>query len=871
MRGILRSFFYLGLLAAAFFSSTLQVVSADDRPGVAAIGQEQYKVGVQPDGRIVVPTNQILDPVGKQVLFPGRPVDLAPLDQDTVLVKNMKDLLVVDIATGAIKQSLTSPVGFSATGLLVQGRHIYVTDAKDHVRVAVRNQNGTLAWEKPLEMPKPSAGGSAYPTGIASLSDDAIWVLSSRGNSACLIQAASGKLLQEVPVGVAPYAICCLRPDLCYVTNWGGDRPKVGQAQAPSSGTPTHVDERGIANRGTVSVLQVVAGKWQQVKTIAVGLHPAGMALSRDRSLVYAANANSDTVSVISTDLGQVVETISCRPEDRLPFGSGCNALALSPDGRTLYVANGTNNCVAVVSAIVRGAPAGSLLMGLIPTGWYPGALMPSGDGKKLIVANVKGLGSIGRRRPGEKAERVPEKGMNSHDHLGSLSIIDIPDDALLAEDTKKVNANNRLAYSLAGLEKPRADAAPAPVPLRHGEPSSFKHVIYIIKENRTYDQVLGDLEIGNGDKNLCMFGEEVTPNHHKLAREFTLFDNFYCSGVLSADGHQWVNEAYVTDYLEKAFGGFTRSYPYDGDDSLAYASSGFLWDNALSRKKTLHNFGEFVKLATPSRATWSDMYRQFQTGDNKFKVDTRVTVKSLEPHTHAGYPGFTLTIPDVYRAKLFTEWLATCERTGELPNLIYLYLPCDHTSGTRPGQPTPRAMVADNDLALGRVVEAVSKSRFWRDTVLFAVEDDPQNGFDHVDGHRTVGMAISAYNRRKSIDSTCYNQTGMVKTIELILGLPPMNQLDLSATPMRGCFQTTPDLAPFTAVSNRIALDELNPPLRQLQGQALARAQKSLELDLDEADVADEDTFNRILWHAVMGDQAPYPAKFVGSGGEGP
>jgi hypothetical protein len=264
-------------------------------------------------------------------------------------------------------------------------------------------------------------------------------------------------------------------------------------------------------------------------------------------------------------------------------------------------------------------------------------------------------------------------------------------------------------------------------------------------------------------------------------------------------------------------------------------------------------------------------MYLQHQTGGNKFPVDARVTVKSLAPFTHPGYAGFVMTIPDVYRARLFIDWLATCERSGELPNLIYLYLPCDHTSGTRPGQPTPRAMVADNDVALGRVVEAVSKSRFWKDTVLFAVEDDPQNGFDHVDGHRTVSMAISAYNRRKTVDSTCYNQTGMVKTIELILGLPPMNQLDLSATAMRGCFQSTPDLTPFTAVSNRISLDDLNPPLRQLQGKTLARAKQSLQLNLDEADAADEDTFNRILWHAVKGDAAPYPAHFVGSRGEGP
>jgi YVTN family beta-propeller protein len=865
------------VLAATFFLMTSLVSRADDQRAGVQLGQDQFKIGLQPDGRIIVPTNQILDPGGKQVLFPGRPVDLALLDEGrTLLVKNMKDLLLVDLATGAIKQTLPSPVGFSATGLLVQGQHVYATDVKDHVRVARRQPNGELAWAKPWELPKPALGGSAYPTGVARQSDEAIWVASSRGNSVLLLRVDSGKVLQHVPVGVAPYAICCPRPDLCYVTNWGGDRPGRGETQANSSRTPTRVDERGIANQGSVSVLQPVDGQWQQTRTIPVGLHPAGMALSQDERHLYVANANSDTVSVIRTDLGQVVETISCRPEGRLPFGSGCNALTLARDGRTLYVANGTNNCVAVVKlGTVAGAggeaPEASRLAGLIPAGWYPGAITISSDGKKLIVANVKGLGSIGHRRPGDKMERPLDKGMNSHDHRGSLSLIDIPGEAELASYTQRVHANNRLTYSLAGLEKPRADARAVPVPLRHGEPSLFKHVIYIVKENRTYDQVFGDLQIGNGDKNLCLFGEEVTPNHHKLAREFTLFDNFYCSGVLSADGHQWVNEAYVTDYLEKAFGGFTRSYPYDGDDPLAYASSGFLWDNALAHKKTFRNFGEFVKPAAPRGSTWTDMYLQHQTGGNKFPVDARVTVKSLVPYTHPGYAGFVMTIPDVYRARLFIDWLATCERSGELPNLIYLYLPCDHTSGTRPGQPTPRAMVADNDLALGRVAEAVSKSRFWKDTVLFAVEDDPQNGFDHVDGHRTVGMAISAYNRRKSVDSTCYNQTGMVKTIELILGLPPMNQLDLSATAMRACFQPTSDLTPFTAVANRIPLDELNPPTRQLQGKALARARKSLELNLDEADAADEDTFNRILWHAVKGDAAPYPAHLVGARGDGP
>ena len=385
-------------------------------------------------------------------------------------------------------------------------------------------------------------------------------------------------------------------------------------------------------------------------------------------------------------------------------------------------------------------------------------------------------------------------KGKNSHDHLGSVSIIVVPDEAQLKAYTQEVNANNRLAYSLAGLEKPRPDAGRVPVPQRHGEPSLFKHVIYVIKENRTYDQVLGDMKEGNGDPNLCIFGEEVTPNHHALARQFTLFDNFYCSGVLSADGHTWVNEAYVTDYLEKAFGGFTRSYPDDGSDPLAFVPTGFLWDNALLHKKTFRNYGEYVSNDfEPKTATWADLYADFKKGTRKVKVKARANVKTLEPYTHPGYPWFPLLMPDVYRARLFLDEFKEYEKKGDLPNLIYLTLPCDHTNGTRPGYPTPRAMVADNDLALGRIVEAVSHSKFWKDTCIFVVEDDPQNGFDHVDAHRTVALVISPYTKRKFVDHTNYNQTGMVKTIELMLGLPPMNQLDLSATPLRHASRKKP------------------------------------------------------------------------------
>jgi hypothetical protein len=424
------------------------------------------------------------------------------------------------------------------------------------------------------------------------------------------------------------------------------------------------------------------------------------------------------------------------------------------------------------------------------------------------------------------------------------------------------VNANNRLAVSLAGLERPRPGVAPVPVPRRHGEPSVFEHVVYVIKENRTYDQLLGDMKEGNGDPKLCIFGETVTPNHHALSREFTLFDNFYCSGVLSADGHSWVTEAYVTDYLERAFGGFTRSYPDDGSDPLAYAPTGFLWDNALAHKKTIRNYGEFIANEyIPKTATWSDVYADFTNGTRKVIVKAEANVPGLAPFTHPGYPWFPLMMPDVYRAKLFLDDLKEFERKGSFPNLVLVTLPCDHTDGTKVGYPTPRAMVADNDLALGRVVEGLTHSRFWPKMCIVVVEDDPQDGFDHVDAHRTFALAISPYTKRKHVDSTCYTQTGLVKTIELQLGLPPMNQMDLLAVPLVNCFTEKPDLTPYKARPAGIKLDEMNPSLRGLSGSALHWAKKSMELDLEDGDKADEDTLNRILWHSVRGDE-PYPER---------
>jgi len=846
-------------------------IHADDR--------DTLKVGKQPDGRVVVPTNQILDPAGLQVTFPGRPVDLVLIDDGkTLVVKNMRDLVFIDVATGKIKQTLSITAkdvkeattvkeakggGFSVVGLLAIGNTIYATDSQSAVRIAKPLKDGKYAWTDPIILDKPSVGGLAHPAGIASQDENRIWVTSTRGNNVQLIDLKTGKVEANVGVGVAPYMPVKISDTKIYVSNWGGDHPGKDDPQLLSSGTPVKIDPRtNIANTGSISVVEKTNDGWKQTKTIAVGQHPSGMTVSHWQKFVYVANANSDTVSVIESVTEKVLATVDCKPEGRLPFGSGSNAVALSADGRYLYVANGTNNCVAVVRLkdglydtrlLTLVGTLKTTVEGLIPTAWYPGAVRVSADGKKLFVANVKGYGSLSQ--PRELA-----KGMNSHDHLGVVSIIDVPNYDKLAEMTKKVNENNRLAYSLAGLEKPRPNATPQAVPERHGEPSVFEHVIYVIKENRTYDQVFGDMKEGNGEPKLCIFGEEITPNHHKLAREFTLFDNFYCSGVLSADGHSWVNEAYTTDYLEKTFGGFTRSYPYEGSDPLAFPTTGFLWDNALAYKKTFRNFGEHIKSTyEPKDAKWIDLYNDFKNGTNKVKVTATPNLRSLDKYSHPNFPGFPLTTPDVYRAKLFIDELAQWEKAGAMPNLVYLFLPADHTNGTKPDVPTPRAMVADNDVALGRVVEAVSKSKFWGKTCIFVVEDDPQAGFDHIDGHRTIAFAISPYTRRKHVDSTCYNQTGMVKTIELLLGLPPMNQMDLSATAMRNCFADKADLTPYAHVPSKIDLTEMGKPLSQLKGRDLYWAKKSLELEFEKEDEADEDTLNRILWHAMRGEER-YP-----------
>ncbi|HLJ11270.1 MAG TPA: bifunctional YncE family protein/alkaline phosphatase family protein [Planctomycetaceae bacterium] len=878
-------------IPAALFTSIFFAAIILVSPIESAARAEAERVGPTADGRIIVPTNQVLSPAGRQVAFPGRPNDLALSPDGTVIaVLNRNEVLSIDVDSGKVIGKV--PVGAASfKGILFtpDGKQVFVstgpTSRNDKkvgaiVRLLVQ-PDGTLKRGESIFLGPPADkaagapvlsadgatlyGANQLPAGMALSADGkSLFVAVNLTNRLAEIDLAANERVREIAVGNAPYDVAVIGRK-AYVSNLGGRIPVPGDRTGPAGrGLPVKVDSvRNIASEGTVSVVDLDSGK--VASEILVGLHPSNIAATPNRKYVAVVNANSDTVSVISAADDKVVETISTRPDRDLLFGSGPSALAFSADGKWLYVANSTNNAIAVFEF----APPASRLTGLVPTGWYPAGLALDARRNALYVANVKGIGS---RDAGWKGKRVVKGkkvfGYNSHDHMGTLSLIPLPVKGELKRHTATVIANNRQTEVISALAPPRSAVRLRPVPERHGEPSVVKHVLYIIKENRTYDQVFGDVARGEGDPGLCIYGEEITPNHHKLVSDFLLLDNFYCSGTLSADGHQWTDEAYAVGYIEKAFAGFPRSYPFDGGDALAYASSGFLWDNVLAHKKTLRVYGEFVTAsvhwrdpAIATKPTFIDCYRDFLDGTDKIDIRAKATIKTIEPYLCPTFIGFPSIVSDVYRAGEFIKELHNFEKEGTLPNFMIMLLPNDHTAGTTPGLPTPEAAVADNDLALGRIVEAVSRSRFWKDTCIFVVQDDPQNGFDHIDGHRTVAMAISPYTRRGAVESANYNQTSMVRTIELMLGLPPMNQFDASATPMTACFTETPDFTPYKAVPNRIPLDRVNPKLADIKNpRQLHWAKMSLAQPLEEIDEADEDTLNRILWFAARGRDDTYP-----------
>ena len=624
-------------------------------------------------------------------------------------------------------------------------------------------------------------------------------------------------------------------------------------------------------SQGSVSVINLETGKAE--KEIPVGLHPNALLFSLDQRTLYVANANSDYVSVIDVASQQVTDSLftGLFRAGTGYIGSSPNALAISQDGKMLYVANGLDNAVCVVDLNKKGGT----VKGYIPTEAYPSGIVL--NGRELYVTNLEATGARIKVKvnQGEDGKtKAEQQAYNSHKQLASVSFIRLPDASQLRLFTEKVK-NLNLSFRLSLTERqPRPGIAPKPVPERIGEPSVFKHVLYIIKENRTYDQVLGDMPEGNGMPSLCIFGDSITPNQHRLARDFMLLDNYYVSGKSSAEGHHWASAAMVTDYTERSVRAWFRSYPHVLYDAMVYDKKGLIWNNALDYGKTVRIYGEACTCDFDKKQhNWSSLYQMRQEGNaTPFEYKNTTTISRIRPFLAASFPGCDdETVNDQLRADAFIKELNKANATpgGKLPDLMVMSLPNDHTAGMSPGFPTPRAMVADNDLAVGRIVEAVMQSRFADSTVIFITEDDSQAGWDHVSAYRTTGLVISAWSRIRKTVHTNYNQTCMVRTMEQILGLPPMNVIDATALPMFDCFSDKPDFTfKYKVQPNRIALNEMNADPKKLKEPGLGFALKSLEYGFFQIDQGHDDLLNRILWFSAKGNK-PYPARLAGKAEE--
>jgi hypothetical protein len=543
----------------------------------------------------------------------------------------------------------------------------------------------------------------------------------------------------------------------------------------------------------------------------------------------------SDSVSEIDVASAEVVRTIPLRWGSLRIVGGMPNALAVQ--GSTLYAADGGDNAVAQVNL------NSGQVEGYRHAGYFPVALALGHDGKSAYVLNTKGNGSVSKTTLGMPG--------NAHDFQGTVTVVDLSRD--LMRETALVARNNRWD----------ADTRRPPLRVYNG---GIRHVLYIIKENRTYDEVFGDMPAGNGDPKLCSLGDPVMPNHRKIAREFTLFDNGYVSGTNSADGHAWATQSMANDYLEHFYVGYSRSYPDDGDDAMAFSTGGAIWDAAAKKGRSIRVYGEMCdnELARfePMPKDWFEIWEDRKRGGRKFKMTADTTVAGLRPYINREVHYWPLFQSDQHRADVFIREYEEFSRKDAVPDLMILSLPCDHTEGVDPKYPAPRAMMADNDLALGRVVEAVSRSPQWKETCIFVIEDDAQSGPDHVDGHRTVFMVISPYNKRRFVDSTFYAQTSMIRSIELILGLEPMNRFDALADPITTCFNETTDLTPYHAVPNKISLEERNPAGRAMTAADRYWLEKSLDLDWSHIDAADPYWLNRIIWYSIHKGTREYPAR---------
>jgi YVTN family beta-propeller protein len=818
---------HLGLLAVA-------IVVAVDSTGAAPAARALP--GLQPDGSTLLHDQRLIHPAGSQVELGDFPVMLA-LDRSGCYAAVLHagygrhEVRVVDLRSERTSTSQPLPETFYGLTFSPDGGTLVCSGGSDEVLHVFVFHAGRLEPRPDVRVARADDRGVV--AGVALSPDGQTAVVSMLFNSQLVcVDLTTGNPRWTTPLG--------------------SPAREAGQSRSQDSAAPPDgglQEDRLIEDENPLAVVwdarrcRVYASLWG-MSAVAVlnatdgrvvarwdaGLHPNELLLSPDGRRLFVSNGGRNTVTVIEAETGRVIETLcsSLAPND-LP-GSTPDSLALAPDGHTLFVANASNNNVAVFDVSASGA---GRALGFIPTGWMPSSVRVTPDGRRLVVISARGLEP--KSNPGDSPTKFPYIGGL---YRGSLGIVDLPKPSgfpqALAEWTQTAQ-RCRLAPAAGPVDKDN------PIPGEVGGASPIRHVIYIIKENRTYDQVLGDLTPGNGDRALCLFPEEVTPNIHALAREFVLLDNFYAAAEVSAGGHEWSLAGYASEFVEKTwpvgYGRPASKVPYtaEGRYAAAIPASGYLWDRAAAAGISYRSYAEFAT-------------------NGPTPADPATTaVPALRGHIDPHYHCWDLTYRDVDRAARFIEELHRFEAADDMPRLQIVHLPQDHTAGAKAGTWTPRAMVADNDLALGRLVEAVSRSRFWPDTAIFVVEDDAQNGPDHVDAHRTEALVISPWCRRGVVDSTPYTTCSMLRTIELVLGLEPLSQFDAVATPMRTSFQARPAAGPWTARPARVNLDERNPG-----GTPAARL--SATFDFSREDAVDEQAFNRVLWAAVRGENRPMP-----------
>jgi DNA-binding beta-propeller fold protein YncE len=777
--------------------------------------------GVQSDGSVKLPNQWSLRPAGRQLELGDFPVNLALHPSGRWLAAlhagyGTHEVVIVDLDPK--KQKIVSRVAldqtFAGVCFTPDGKNLYASGGEFDLIHAFQFEDGYLTKHRKLVAAPPDIK-KFVPAGLT---------VDPQGRTLFIC-------------GVWGHTVTWLPLD-----NTTGKRGRfsTGKDSYPYACAYDATRKRlyvSLWNKASVGVIDVTNKKgiavWPTEK------HPTEMVLVKDKTL-YVACSNSTRVSVIDVETGKGLETINCALYPNVPSGNTPNSLSLTPDGELMFVANADANNVAVFNV---SKPGEAKPLGFIPVGQYPTAVRYNPHDKKLYVAN--GRGSTTKANPQGPNPLLP-KNTTVREYIaglyrGTLTSLEVPTPEQMAKLTERAYLCSPLKPDAGVTAKGPDDN---PVPAKVGDPSPIKQVIYVIRENRTYDQVLGDMKEGNGDPSLCLFPEKITPNAHRLARQFVLLDNFYCDGEVSADGHEWSMGAYCTDFVKRMWPltyrgsptGKLKIYPSEGNfPDLERGAGGYLWDRCIEAKVSFRTYGEWV-----------------HNGKNPGDPAT-VTVKELEGRFDPQFRGYDLEYPDSKRADRFIEELKRFEKEGQMPRCVVLRLPNDHTYGTRVGKPTPTAMVAENDLALGRVVEAVSKSKFWKETAIFVVEDDAQNGSDHVDAHRTVALAISPYTRGRGVDSTMYSTSSMLRTMELILGLKPMSQFDAAATPMYHAFTAKPDFAPYEHVVPDTDLKAVNQ-------QGNWGAKLSATFDFTKEDLADDLLFNEVIWRSVRGAHSPMP-----------